>query len=106
MSPTPGTSPTSRQRARQARAWAIAMDPVYGLIGLGLLGYAIDHFAGTWPRWTSILAIVGLVGGFYRFIREAMSLNKENTRQWEGRPFRHVEAEEADEGPDAPGRGS
>ena len=72
---------TSRDdRARQAKAWSIALDPVYGMIGLGLIGYGIDYFAGTGLMWTIILAITGLVVGFYRFIREAMDLNKEQTK--------------------------
>lgn len=66
-------------RARQAKAWGIAMDPVYGLIGMGLIGYGIDYLADTGMRWTVILAILGLVVGFYRFIREAMSLNREQS---------------------------
>jgi F0F1-type ATP synthase assembly protein I len=82
-----------RDRARQARAWAIALDPVYGIIAFGLAGYGIDHWQGTWPRWTGILAITGLVAGFYRFIREAGRLNKDNSRQWTGRPYRAVEDE-------------
>ena len=73
--------PTSRgDRARQAKAWGIALDPVYGLVGMGLLGYGIDYLAHTGTLWTIILAITGLVVGFYRFIREAMDLNKEQTK--------------------------
>ncbi len=68
-------------RARQAKAWSIALDPVYGMIGLGAIGYAIDSLVvGTGLLWTIILAITGLAVGFYRFIREAMSLNKEQTQ--------------------------
>ncbi len=67
-------------RVRQAKAWGIALDPVYGLIGMGLIGYIIDSLAGTGYRWTIILAIVGLIVGFYRFIREASSLNREQSR--------------------------
>lgn len=72
---------TSRgDRARQAKAWSIALDPVYGMIGLGLIGYGIDYLAGTGLKWTIILAITGLLVGFYRFVREAMDLNKEQTK--------------------------
>lgn len=71
---------TRENRARQAKAWSIALDPVYGLIGMGAIGYLIDHFAHTGYRWTIILALVGLVVGFYRFIREAMDLNREQTK--------------------------
>ena len=97
---TPASSQPPRQRgglnpdrARQARAWMIALDPVYGIVAFGLVGYLIDRWQGTAPRWMGILAIVGLVAGFYRFVREAARLNRDNTRQWEGRPFRPVEPE-------------
>lgn len=98
----PAGPPTGKERARQARAWAIALDPVYGIIGFGLIGYLIDRAAGTAPRWLTILAIAGLIGGFYRFIREAMSLNKDNTAKWKGRPFRPVEPEEPETRDDSP----
>ena len=55
----------SQNRARQAKAWSIALDPVYGMIGLGAIGYGIDYLADSAYRWTIILAITGLVVGFY-----------------------------------------
>ncbi len=77
----PPQNRTSRgDRARQAKAWSIALDPVYGMIGLGLIGYLIDSMANTGFLWTIILAITGLLVGFYRFIREAMDLNREQTQ--------------------------
>ena len=76
-----GSSPENAgsDRARQARAWSIALDPVYGLIGMGLIGYLIDTVSDTGMVWTIVLALTGLVVGFYRFIREALDLNKEQT---------------------------
>jgi F0F1-type ATP synthase assembly protein I len=71
---------SSSDRARQARAWSIALDPVYGLIGMGLIGYLIDTVSDTGMMWTIILALTGLVVGFYRFIREALDLNKEQAK--------------------------
>lgn len=96
MSPDTGGHDTDHarsDRSRQARAWAIALDPVYGIIAFGLIGFGIDHWQGTYPRWTGILAVAGLIAGFYRFIREAGRLNRENTQKWAGRPFRPVEPE-------------
>ncbi len=66
-------------KARQAKAWSIALDPLYGMLGMGVIGYFIDRWADTGLRWALILGITGLVVGFYRFIREAMDLNKEQT---------------------------
>jgi F0F1-type ATP synthase assembly protein I len=77
---TPQDKTSRGDRARQAKAWSIALDPVYGLIGFGAIGYGIDYLAGTGMLWTVILALTGLVVGFYRFIREALDLNKEQTK--------------------------
>jgi len=62
--------------ADQARAWVIALNIVYGLIGFGAIGFAIDHFAGTEPKWMLIMGGIGLFVGMYRFIREALAMNK------------------------------
>jgi F0F1-type ATP synthase assembly protein I len=77
---TPPQKTQRDNRARQAKAWSIALDPVYGLIGMGAIGYGIDYLAGTGILWTMILALTGLVVGFYRFIREALDLNKEQAQ--------------------------
>lgn len=69
-----------QDRYRQAKAWSIALDPVYGLIGMGLIGYAIDWVAGTGKTWTVVMSIAGLLGGFYLFIKEASKLNREQSR--------------------------
>lgn len=92
--PSPDLEESRRaDRVRQAKAWAIAMDPVYGIVAFGLVGYLIDRWRGTWPLWTGIFAITGLVAGFYRFVREASKLNRDNARRWAGRPYRPVEPE-------------
>lgn len=67
-------------RYRQAKAWSIALDPVYGVIGMGLLGYGIDSVAGTGKTWTLVLAVTGLLGGFFVFIKEATKLNNEQIK--------------------------
>jgi len=68
-------------RTRQAKAWVIALDPLYGMIGFGAIGYGIDYLTGVnGLKWTVYLGITGLIVGFYRFIREATKLNKEQTR--------------------------
>ncbi|MEQ9207011.1 MAG: AtpZ/AtpI family protein [Phycisphaerales bacterium] len=76
----PSESEQRANRTRQAKAWSIALDPVYGLIGMGVVGFMIDAAAGTGKTWTITLSILGLVGGFYLFIKEAMKLNSEQTR--------------------------
>jgi len=75
-----GQNARGSDRMNQARAWAIALDPLYGLIGMGLLGYGIDWLAGTGTLWTIVGAILGLVAGFVRFIKEATRLNNDQSR--------------------------
>ena len=62
--------------ANQAKAWVVALNVVYGTIGFAIMGFALDYFLGTSPRWLLIGAGVGLFVGTYRFIREALELNK------------------------------
>tara|TARA_E500000318_G_scaffold14854_1_gene14472 strand:- start:40771 stop:41043 length:273 start_codon:yes stop_codon:yes gene_type:complete len=77
----PSNDSQNRDRARQAKAWVLALDPIYGMIGFGALGFAIDRWVvGSGRTWMVALGITGLIVGFYRFIREAMALNKEQTR--------------------------
>lgn len=77
----PSNESRNRDRARQAKAWVLALDPIYGMIGFGALGFAIDRWAvGSGRTWMVALGITGLIVGFYRFIREAMALNNEQTR--------------------------
>jgi F0F1-type ATP synthase assembly protein I len=70
----------NQDRVRQARAWVLALDPIYGMVGFGALGYAIDRWVvGSGQTWMIALGLTGLVVGFYRFIREAMALNREQS---------------------------
>ena len=85
-----GVGPLSRG---QARAWAAGMDVAYGLIGMGLIGFALDYFLGTTPRWMLILGGVGLVWGVYRFIRAGLAINAASTAEIRGRRFLHVVVE-------------
>lgn len=65
--------------AQQARAWAVALNVVYYLLAAGLMGYVIDATAQTWPRWTIVLGVVGLVVGIYRFVREALQIMQQGS---------------------------
>lgn len=46
------------------------------IVGLTLLGYWADRHFGTTPRWLLVGAGLGIVGGFYNFIREALELSR------------------------------
>jgi len=69
-----GNGPKDGGMAQQARAWAIALDMVYYMLGGGLMGFGIDYLAKTYPLWMLILGGVGLVVGVYKFVTEALRL--------------------------------
>jgi F0F1-type ATP synthase assembly protein I len=50
------------------------------LCGLTLLGYWIDHRFGTGLKGTLVCGAIGLVGGMYNFIRQAMALGRQTKR--------------------------
>jgi len=61
----------------QVRAWALAMDLVYGVVAGGVVGYVLDRWVfGTTPWLTMGLSLVMVVGGMWRFIRAANRLNR------------------------------
>lgn len=81
---------SNNDRVRQAKAWVLALDPLYGMVGFGAIGFAIDRWVvGSGRTWMIALGIMGLVVGFYRFIKEAMKLNQEqagSSRRTDGDP--------------------
>ncbi|MCK6486327.1 MAG: AtpZ/AtpI family protein [Phycisphaerae bacterium] len=50
--------------------------------GLTLLGYWIDRHYGTGIKATLIGAAIGVVGGMYNFIRQALALARESEREY------------------------
>ena len=49
------------------------------IIGFTLVGLWIDHRYGTQPKGVMIGAVLGIVGGMYNFIRQAILLTKEQS---------------------------
>ncbi len=47
------------------------------IIGFTLVGLWIDHRYGTQPKGVMIGAVLGIVGGMYNFIRQAILLTKQ-----------------------------
>jgi F0F1-type ATP synthase assembly protein I len=68
--------PTSA--AQSARAWGLAMNFVYGVIGMGLIGWALERWL--WPKaapWLILSGcLIGLVAGMVRFIHDANQMYK------------------------------
>lgn len=82
MSASAGKGGGSGFSRGQVRAWALALDMVYSVVAGGAVGYVLDRWAfGTTPWLTLSGALLGLVGGMARFIREANRLNRETARR-------------------------
>ena len=64
-----------------AAGWAIALNFVYGVVGAGLIGWVIEKWVvPSWAPWPVLVGLmVGLIGGFARFIHEAMKANADNS---------------------------
>ena len=62
------------------------------IVGLTLVGLWVDHQFGTGPKGVIIGAILGIVGGSYNFIRQALALTRQSGTGRKG--------DEADQGDD------
>jgi F0F1-type ATP synthase assembly protein I len=62
---------------RQAVAWGVGLNFVYGFLGFGAIGWAVQTWlwkdAAPWPMLVGLG--VGLVGGMYRFVKDALKMN-------------------------------
>jgi len=72
-------STSSKETAAMAKGWSIAMNFVYGVIGMGLLGWALQTYVwkSTAPWLLVTFLGLGLVGSFYKFIRDGMAAANE-----------------------------
>jgi len=51
------------------------VDFALSVVGMGLVGWLLDRWLG-WSPWLTLgFALVGLIGGFYRFLKEATRLS-------------------------------
>lgn len=82
--PTRHVGPIPKGRGGSAiqsgRVFAIGMDFAYGVIGCAALGWGIDWWFKTSPRWLLIGAGIGIVVAMYRFIREGTKLSRSGSR--------------------------
>lgn len=64
--------------AAAASAWGVGLNFAYGVIGFTMIGWALQHWV--WPKgapWVILgFALAGLLGGGYRFIRDAIAMGK------------------------------
>ncbi len=55
------------------RAWGVAMDFVFTIIGALLLGYFSDKWFQTAPRWTIVGLVLGFSFALWRIIRRTLA---------------------------------
>lgn len=68
------------------RLAGLGVELAAAVVGGCLLGYWIDRRFGTYPWWFLICTGIGLVGGLYNLIRQAMRETDFSTRHHRGRP--------------------
>jgi len=52
----------------------LGFELVAAVVGFAAIGYWIDRATESYPRWTVIGAVLGIIGGLYNLIREALKL--------------------------------
>lgn len=62
------------------RLAGLGMELAGAVVGGCLLGYWLDRHFETAPRWLVICASIGVVGGLYNLIRQALIETKSDTR--------------------------
>jgi ATP synthase protein I len=62
-------------------AWSIGFNFAAAVAGFLFIGYAIDRYYGTGPWGVLICTFLGLVGGMYNMIRQALAASKQATRE-------------------------
>jgi F0F1-type ATP synthase assembly protein I len=77
----PPKPPRPALQAQLMRIGAIGTDFALAVIVAGILGYFADMALGTRPWLFMSGLIVGLIAGFYRFVREAMAENRKLSRK-------------------------
>ncbi len=66
-------------RLRSVRYAGMGLELAGAIIGLTLAGYWVDLKFDTRPIGLTVGAVVGIVGGMYNFIRQAIALSAEQS---------------------------
>ncbi len=81
---TPGQKKQRKREERRSgpemRAIAIGLDFAAMVAGGCILGFAADTWRGTFPRWTAVGGIVGVVSGGWTAIKLSLKLNRDMER--------------------------
>lgn len=71
--------PRKRRESRfpgLARYASLGFELAAAIVGFTLIGVWVDQWQQSFPLWTLIGAGLGIIGGFYNFIREALELSR------------------------------
>jgi F0F1-type ATP synthase assembly protein I len=71
--------PRKRRESRfpgLARYATLGFELAAAIVGFTLIGIWVDRWSQSTPLWTLIGAALGIIGGFYNFIREALELSR------------------------------
>lgn len=66
-------------------AWRLSgmgLEFVSAVAGMAVVGWLIDRWAGTTPRWTIVGVVLGLVGGGYNFMAQAVRAGRAADRAY------------------------
>lgn len=72
--------PRSQDQRTTWRYASMGIELAAAVIGLTLAGYWVDYHFQTAPRGVLVGAVLGIVGGLYNFLREAIKLSRETDR--------------------------
>ena len=81
----PDTKESSRQSSQLVRLSGMGTELAAAIIGMTLLGYLIDRWAGTLPWGVMGGAAVGILGGGYNFIRQARQVSRQAAEDFKRR---------------------
>jgi F0F1-type ATP synthase assembly protein I len=82
MTPSQGDEP--RETPPPPNPWRYAglgVELASAIIGLTLLGWWADYHFGWAPRGVLVGAGIGIVGGFYNFLRQAIAMARQEERR-------------------------
>lgn len=73
---TSGRSKSSVDTRPLWRISGLGLELTSAILGMLLVGWILDRWLGTSPRWATVGAVVGVLGGGYNFMRRALALNR------------------------------
>lgn len=70
-----GSDPSRSSVSGSLRYASMGIELAASIVGLTLVGYWVDHHFGTGRVGLTVGAVLGIVGGMYNFIRQALDMS-------------------------------